>query len=390
MSNHPYIFNGRTFYKTKRKQMATQVTHRKKPLYTFKSKPTPARNPWKRYRGTGTDENYDNIMHDRHIVRGSNWSRYKVVPGINREQHLTYAEKRARKEREMFLQVQQTIARRHKSSTTQTLCDLVPIDIPVDKDDYPRMEREDRPPSPKCVPRLSKKSKHTQVGAGDFFVFDVEARPIVEVVVGKVVDQSVIELMEEEEIEVLREREKRFNYLRNCETIAKQALEAQHKRLNEEKARRFRQEREAKERENELAGTKVVRSGQKDCAENVERSTYEKLTNAYFCDRLRHDIETNFLPFLSNQTSKTLTATEQARQVLDIIIRDVVERRMRDDLFGYHDALSYTDLSCNCLEDFESFGSFESGDFRGGEILDAPSQHNHVNDTSHRKQTVKS
>ena len=373
--------------------MATQVTHRKKALYTFRSKPTTAaRNHWKRYRENHPDDSYDNIMHDRHIVRGSNWSRYNAMPGgmSFRQQHLIYAKKHAREEREMTLQVQKTVEGRHASNRTQTVCDLVPIDAPVEVDDYPRTECEDRPPSPKYVARLSSDSKHTQVEVGDLFVFDVEARPIVEQVVGKVVDQSVVELMEEEEIKVLREQEQRFNYLRNCEMTAMQTLEAQHKRLNEEKARRFKQEREVKERENELASIKLVRSKQINFAENLERSAYDKLTNEHFCNRLRLDIETNFLPFLSNQTSKTLAVTEQARHVLDMIIRDVIERRIRGDLFGDHDTISYSDLSSNCLEDFESYGSFEGDDFRVGVVLDAPSQHDYMNEnTPHRKQAVK-
>merc|ERR1712240_728640 len=84
------------------------------------------------------------------------------------------------------------------------------------------------------------------------------------------------------------------------------------------------------------------------------------------------------------------TVTEQARHILDIIIRDVIERRIRGDLFGDHDTISYSDLSSNCLEDFESYGSFEGDDFRVGVVLDAPSQHDYMNEnTPHRKQAVK-
>jgi len=375
--------------------MATQVRQHKRPLYTFKSKPTTCKNKWKRYRENYLNDSYTNIMHDRHIVRGSNWSHHNVVQErcSSKDRYLLYEKKHAKEELDMFQQVQKSIESRHVNSRTQTTCDLVPIEnVAVDNDAYfPMIEHGVKPPAPKYVPSRKKKSKHTQVELGDLFVFDLEVRPIVELVVGKVVDQSVIELVEEEEINVLREQEERFTYLRNCEMAAMQMLEVEHKRLTEEKERRFRQELEVSKKENKLADKNLARFEGKNLTENLEKSVFKKLTNEYFYDHLRLDVEKTFLTHLSKKASEAFLNTERARVVLDIIIRDVADRRTRGDFFNSYNGLnSYSDLTSNCLDDIdsahlESRASSLNGngdDFHGVEVLDAPSQHDYIKGNS--------
>lgn len=67
------------------------------------------------------------------------------------------------------------------------------------------------------------------------FDFDIEVKPILEVLVGKTLEQSLIEVLEEEELANLRIQQREFLELRNAELAEQQRLEEQERRHREEK-----------------------------------------------------------------------------------------------------------------------------------------------------------
>lgn len=93
----------------------------------------------------------------------------------------------------------------------------------------------ERPISPFYVPAKTGADVETQIYPGDvsgdhkvynnyfkllylqLFDFDMEVQPILEVLVGKTVEQALIEVLEEEELAALREQQRRFLELRATE-----------------------------------------------------------------------------------------------------------------------------------------------------------------------------
>ena len=67
------------------------------------------------------------------------------------------------------------------------------------------------------------------------FDYDIEVKPILEVLVGKTVEQALLEVMEEEELANLRAQQRAFEELRNAEHVEQQKLEEQERRHREEK-----------------------------------------------------------------------------------------------------------------------------------------------------------
>ncbi len=61
-----------------------------------------------------------------------------------------------------------------------------------------------RAPSPLYIPQKSGTDVATQILGGELFDFDYEVVPILEVLVGKTLEQALMEVNEEEEIAVLR------------------------------------------------------------------------------------------------------------------------------------------------------------------------------------------
>jgi hypothetical protein len=66
----------------------------------------------------------------------------------------------------------------------------------------------------------------------------MEVKPILEVLVGKTIEQSLLEVMEEEELADLRKQQREFEELRNAEKVEQQRLEEQERRLREEKVKK--------------------------------------------------------------------------------------------------------------------------------------------------------
>jgi hypothetical protein len=65
----------------------------------------------------------------------------------------------------------------------------------------------DRAPSPLYIPQKSGVDVETQIYEGDLFDFDYEVGPILQVLVGKTLEQAVLEVIEEDELESLRTRQ---------------------------------------------------------------------------------------------------------------------------------------------------------------------------------------
>lgn len=63
----------------------------------------------------------------------------------------------------------------------------------------------------------------------------MEVQPILEVLVGKTIEQALIEVLEEEELAALREQQRRFIEIRASELAETQRLEEQERRLRAER-----------------------------------------------------------------------------------------------------------------------------------------------------------
>lgn len=61
-----------------------------------------------------------------------------------------------------------------------------------------------RAPSPLYIPQKSGTDVATQIYEGDLFDFDFEVQPILEVIVGKTLEQALMEVNEEMELDFLR------------------------------------------------------------------------------------------------------------------------------------------------------------------------------------------
>lgn len=92
-----------------------------------------------------------------------------------------------------------------------------------------------RPPSPPYVPAKTGVDVATDIGLGELFDFDSEVQPILESLVGRSVEQGLLEVMHEEELADMRKQQQEFLAIREKELAELRRLEAEEIRLQEEK-----------------------------------------------------------------------------------------------------------------------------------------------------------
>ena len=182
-------------------------------------------------------------MYDRRVIRGSTYAAQSL--------HSTGPElKPTKRTRSKPPRTPEPVeGRRHMDIQTEQyleeLVDTVPeSDVTTQTDAF-----MDRPPTPLFVPMKIGIDVQTQIEDGDLFDFDFEVEPILEVLVGKTLEQGLMEVMEEEELAAMRAHQEYFEQLRNAELVALQRMEAAEIRRMEEKMRRIAQEKERVERE---------------------------------------------------------------------------------------------------------------------------------------------
>ena len=111
----------------------------------------------------------------------------------------------------------------------------------------------DQLPAPIFIPMKTGVDVETQIYDGELFDFDAEVDPILEVLVGKTLEQSMMEVLEEEELSSIRRRQAMFEQMRQAELLEVQRMEAAEKRREEERLRAAMDEEKRREREAEAA-----------------------------------------------------------------------------------------------------------------------------------------
>ncbi|XP_041952237.1 radial spoke head protein 3 homolog [Alosa sapidissima] len=310
--------------------------------YTFSSRPRPVQNRSK-YRERAADQDdgpsFGNIMYDRRVVRGNTYAQH-VLPTtaqpdpveIQRQQEArrrALARKRA-KEHFRPRTPEPLEGRKHMDVQTELYLEELSDQVEDFSVECQTDAFLDKPATPLFIPAKTGKDVATQIAEGELFDFDVEVRPLLEVLVGKTMEQSLLEVREEEELASLRAQQRAFLELRNAELVEVQRLEEQERRHREEKERRLRQQREVLERERETADKIAARAFAQQYLADLLPSVFSSLRDhGYFYDPVERDLETSFFPWLMTGVSEALEKRNAARTVLDMLIRDVAEQRLK-------------------------------------------------------------
>ncbi|XP_072822042.1 radial spoke head protein 3 homolog [Vicugna pacos] len=326
--------------------VASRLTDRTSPAmatYTYTSRPRALPCQRRRYRDNllqPAEEpvHHGNIMYDRRVIRGNTYALQTVpLPGqpdpveIQRKQQAkrrALAKKRAQEQ--LRPRTPEPVeGRKHVDVQTELYLEeiadrVIEVDTECQTDAF-----LDRPPTPLFIPAKTGKDVATQILEGELFDFDLEVKPMLEVLVGKTIEQSLLEVMEEEELADLRASQYAHEELRNIELAEVQRLEEQERRHREEKERRKQQQWQTIHKHKETSQKIAARAFAQRYLADLLPSVFDSLRDGgYFYDPIERDIEIGFLPWLMNEVDKAMEYSMVGRTVLDMLIHEVVEKRL--------------------------------------------------------------
>ncbi|XP_034950529.1 radial spoke head protein 3 homolog [Chelonus insularis] len=282
---------------------------------------------------------FANIMFDRRVVRGStlvtatNMAEYEQSHTARhiemRRKQL--AKKKLQSTRSMMMRMSSpppVPGRKHEPVQTELYLEEL-LEKPQESEVGTQTDYFlDRPSTPTFCPSKTGVDAGTQIAPGDLFDFDVEVQPILEVLVGKTIEQAFIEVLEEEELAALREQQRRFRELRAAEKAEQLRLEEKERRLQKEKEQRDKQRREEllihQETEDRVAAA-VLLTGY--VAEILPSVLEDLKLSGFLLDEIKSDVEEGFIPWLVQEVKKEVNTVVDSRQLLEEIIKEILEKR---------------------------------------------------------------
>ncbi|XP_043259798.1 radial spoke head protein 3 homolog B [Colletes gigas] len=284
---------------------------------------------------------FGNIMFDRRVVRGSTFAAPPIL--IDGEQSIAARQAEARR--------RHLARKRAQAQATKSLVARLGSPPPVPGRKHEPVQTEvyleelfekpdefnvatqtdyflDRPPTPQYCPSKVGEDASTQIEPGDLFDFDFEVQPILEQLVGKTMEQALIEVLEEEEIAALKEQQRKFLELRAAEKAEAQRLAEQERRLREEKDQRLKQHERAmkaeKETEERVAAATILTGY---IAELLPAVLEGLKMSGFLLDEIKADVEEGFVPWLMKEVKKEMGNMIESRELLMEIIREILENR---------------------------------------------------------------
>ncbi|XP_012538107.1 radial spoke head protein 3 homolog isoform X2 [Monomorium pharaonis] len=283
---------------------------------------------------------FGNIMFDRRVARGSTFASAPTL--IDGEQSIAarQAEARRRHLARKRAQVQACRAlartgspppvpgRKHEPVQTETFLEEL-----TEKPDESEVATQtdyflEKPVLPNYYPGKVGQDACTQIEPGELFDYDTEVQPILEVLVGKTIEQALIEVLEEEEIAALKEQQRRFLELRNAEKAEEQRLAEEERRRREDKVQRLKQHEKAMKAQQETeerVAAAVLLTGY--IAELLPAVLEGLKMSGFLLDEIKADVEEGFMPWLMKEVKKEMGNMIESRELLMEIIREILENR---------------------------------------------------------------
>lgn len=275
-----------------------------------------------------------NLMNDKRVIRGNTYAAL-VAP----VQDAGEIQKQREAQRRRLMRASQT---RKRAGTPEPVPGRQHMDIQTDSYLEELTERTvefeaetqtdfllDRPPSPLFMPAKIGVDIETQIEEGDLFDFDVECEPVLEVLVGKTLEQAMMEVLEEEELESLRRHQQDFMEKRQAELLEVQRMEDAEKRRQDELDRRIQQQAAQRERDLNTMRKVVARSVASAHLKSLkDRAMAHLLDAGIFADGLQLAVDSDFMPSLFHMVSQQVENQTLNREAVANVARAAVSRRL--------------------------------------------------------------
>lgn len=299
--------------------------------FSYSSQPhaAPVKSRKQKYRNDDEpeDNGHLNMMNDPRIVRGNTHSAKVMTQSLKSEQEYTKKShsQSMKRDRKRFT------PSNNRASTPPPVDGRVHMDIQTENfleeltDKAIEIDQEtqtqafmDRPASPLFVATKTGKDTSTQIDNGDLFDFDLEVEPLLEVLVGKTIHVSMLELMQEEELEAIRREQEQFEDIRNVELAEVQRLEADARRKAQEKDRRVAQEKQRVADRSALEEKIAARAYSNQYLATLHEGVMNDLFDeGFFYDPVKKEIEEVFMANLISDLRSSVDSYHLAKGLVE-------------------------------------------------------------------------
>jgi len=284
----------------------------------------------------GSPTHFSNVMWDRRVVRGSTIAQQsqqvsQVDPPDDYKWQIE-ARRRSlarRKSRDLTrIRTPPPVeGRAHAQIQTEVI--LEELKEPVQEEEVSCQTDLffDRPSSPLFVPANIGVDAQTQLCAGELFDFEVEVEPMLEVLVGRTVDQAMREVLEEEELSGIRRQQRKFQEIRLAQLAQHQRRAEIDRRIRREKEQIIQDFEDAllKQEDIQRKGSTVAfsRSYLSDLVPSID----DICKDGKVLDPVQRDIEEDFLPWLMEKVDSELSKYGLPRKIIDGLVREALEQQ---------------------------------------------------------------
>lgn len=210
-----------------------------------------------------------NIMHDKRVFRGNTHNMNLIQSNLTaaqKDEQRIKAEQEKKKIEMIKTQLLNFKKQKHKPSpydlrpgpparidvdltfylTENNVTSATEVDVKTQTDDF-----HPRPQTPQYVPKKTGIDKDTQIGDYDLFDYDREVQPILNVLLTKTIEQSLLEVEEETELEEIRKfkqdyQQRQVDLKREWEDEVKKEIQRIKQKNKAVKQARLRRDRQIK------------------------------------------------------------------------------------------------------------------------------------------------
>jgi hypothetical protein len=304
--------------------------------YQFSAEPRTVKAKVGKYRDQEDGTRPTNIMIDKRVVRGNTFASM-IIPAST-QQELEKKQEADKKKLSQFQTKEKTISNEaeRETGTPEPVEGRQHIDIQTDNIPEELSEKPvehnievqtdyyiDRPPTPLFMPKKIGEDQNTQVEDGELFDFNLEVDPILEVLVGKTLEMSLMEVLEEEELAAMKNAQAEFEQKRKNELNEVQNMEVQEiNRREEAKTRKY--EALKKKETFELVHKKYVsRIMSKKFLSKLPKTAFEDLKSlGTYSDIQEISFYDQLIPWMVESTADRLSQNISMHEIFNHILHD--------------------------------------------------------------------
>jgi len=187
----------------------------------------------------------------------------------------------------------------------------------------------ERPPSPLFMPAKVGADMETQIEEGDLFDFDKEVDIVLEVLIGKTLEYSMIEVLHEEELAAMKRHQEEYEQMRYQEMLEVRRIEEHEQRRADEALRRKNQLLAYKQMETQLKQKIASRHlARTHLSSLLPRSLQILNDQGLVVEELscQESVECKFIPWLFNIVANDLVNEQRNR----LLVADLVSTSLHN------------------------------------------------------------